>query len=114
MEISLDRQIHPPYTPNHQKQCLINYFETQEFEDDSDCQRLIDEYDNDSFWERLIEELTMRDLQAEFAGKKTKDKDPDEYFARYAAIEKKYMKEFEKYGLENVTFKKGKPARTTN
>ena len=24
MVISLDRQIHPPYTPNHQKQCLIN------------------------------------------------------------------------------------------
>ncbi|MBP7215643.1 MAG: hypothetical protein KBA52_08435, partial [Candidatus Kapabacteria bacterium] len=24
MEMSLDRQIHPPYTPNHQKQCLIN------------------------------------------------------------------------------------------
>jgi len=22
--MSLDRQIHPPYTPNHQKQCLIN------------------------------------------------------------------------------------------
>ena len=26
MEISLDRQKHPPYTPTHQKQCLINQF----------------------------------------------------------------------------------------
>jgi len=91
---------------------LNNYYETAEFEDDSACHQLIDEYDNESFWDRLIEELTMRDLHAEVDVRKIKEKDSDVYFDRYAAIEKKYLKEFEKNGLENLTIKAAKTIRT--
>jgi len=91
---------------------LKNYYETAEFEDESACHQIIDEYDNGTFWDRLIEELTMRDLNGEFSGKKSKEKDADAYFARYSDIEAKYMKEFEKNGLKNITIKSGKTART--
>ncbi|MFA5183029.1 MAG: hypothetical protein WC405_17055 [Syntrophales bacterium] len=91
---------------------LNAYWETKEFDDTSECHQFIDEYDNDSFWERLIEQLTTRDLEEELGGKKTMDKDPDKYFERYAAIEMKYMAEFEENGLDNLTIRKRKPALT--
>lgn len=91
---------------------LNSYCETQEFEDTSERHQFIGEYDNDSFWERLIEQLTTRDLQEKFGGKETRDKDPDKYFERYAAIEMKYMAEFEENGLDNLTIRKRKPAMT--
>jgi hypothetical protein len=88
------------------------YCETMEFEDTSECHQFIDEYDNDAFWERLIEQLTTRDLEDEMGGKKAMDKDPDKYFERYAAVEMKYMSEFEENGLENLTIRKRKPSIT--
>lgn len=91
---------------------LNAYCETQEFGDTSECHQFIDEYDNDSFWERLIEQLTTRDLEEKLGGKKTGDNDPDNYFERYAAIEKKYMAEFEEHDLANLTLRKRKPATT--
>jgi len=90
---------------------LNGYCETAEFEDTSDCHQFIDEYDNDSFWERLIEQLATRDLEAEFDGKETRAKDPDEYFDRFAAIEIKYMAEFEENGVDNLAIVKRKPSR---
>ncbi len=91
---------------------LNTYCETQEFNDTSECQQFINEYDNDSFWERLIEQLTTRDLEEELIGKETIAKDRDKYFERYAAIEMKYISEFEEYGLDNLAIKKRKPATT--
>ena len=91
---------------------LNNYYETAEFEDESACHQIIDEYDNEVFWDRLIEEMTMRDLHAEVDVRKIKEKDSDVYFNRYAAIENKYIKEFEKNGLENLTIKAAKAIRT--
>ncbi len=91
---------------------LNNYYETAEFEDESACHQIIDEYDNEAFWDRLIEEMTMRDLHAEVDVRKVKEKDSDVYFNRYATIEKKYIKEFEKNGLENLTIKAAKAIRT--
>jgi hypothetical protein len=91
---------------------LNGYTETHEFEDTSECHQFIDEYDNDSFWERLIEQLTTRDMQEKFGGKETRDKDPDKYFEQYAAIEMKYMTEFEENDLDNLTIRKRKPVVT--
>jgi hypothetical protein len=88
------------------------YCETREFDDTSECHQFIDEYDNDSFWERLIEQLTRRDLEEESIGKETRDKDPDKYFERFAAIEMIYISEFEENGLDNLAIKKRKPATT--
>jgi hypothetical protein len=89
---------------------LNTYCETQEFNDTSDCQQFIDEYDNDSFWERLIEQLTTRDLEEESIGTETGAQDREKYSERYAAIEMKYISEFEENGLDILAIKKRKSA----
>ena len=91
---------------------LKNYYETAEFENESACHELINEYDNKQFWDRLIEDLTMRDLHAEVDVRKIKENDSDAYFDRYEAIEKKYIREFEKNGIENLILKAARAIRT--
>ena len=91
---------------------LKNYYETAEFEDESACHQLIDEYDNEQFWDHLIEELTMRDLHAEVDVRRVRENDSKAYFDRYETIEKKYIREFEKNGLENLIIKAAKAIRT--
>jgi hypothetical protein len=94
------------------KEELQTYYETEEFEEESSCHEIIDEYDNNQFWDRLVEELTVRDLHAELDARKIKEKDADSYFERFSAIQKKYTKEFEKNGLNNLMLKIRKTAKS--
>ncbi|MDI9569118.1 MAG: hypothetical protein QM278_00060 [Pseudomonadota bacterium] len=89
------------------------YIETPEFEEESDCHDIIEDYDNSVFWDRFVEMLCQRDIHREFGPKEPKKKKEfEKYCLRFIDIENQYKEEFEKNGLENVMIKGLNAART--
>ncbi|MDO7787017.1 hypothetical protein [Desulforamulus aquiferis] len=79
---------------------LDKYYETREYEE-SGILDFIDEYDDYIFWDQLVSNLARRDANNEVVARAAKPS-AEVLFRRSLELEKKYSKEFEKNGLENV------------
>ncbi|MCB1934705.1 MAG: hypothetical protein KDF59_02065 [Nitrosomonas sp.] len=85
---------------------LNKYYETREYEDTSEVNEIIENYNNAEFWEELVPRLAMRDAE-ETMGYDAIDKmSPKERIHLLYALEEKYHEEFMANDLANLKIKK--------
>ncbi|OPJ57801.1 hypothetical protein [Clostridium oryzae] len=88
---------------------LDSYMLTEKYEDE-DIFKYINDYDNYVFWQQLAARLSTRDALLEINKDKNKkqqqepltDKESNALFKLQTRFEKKYYREFDKHGLNNV------------
>jgi hypothetical protein len=76
------------------------YFPSRKF--DEELQQHIDEYDDDVFWNTLIERLAERDLMRAYGEETVNKMEWDEYDRKIEPLLKKYEKEIDDSGVENL------------
>ncbi len=75
------------------------YYETAEYEENSDHYDFIEEYDDESFWEQLVTRLTDRDYTLQYGDEEV---DFEIIARRLTVIEKRYADEINNFGLSNI------------
>ena len=75
------------------------YYETVEYEENSEHFNFIDEYDEEFFWEQLVTRLTNRDYAQQYGDEEV---DFETKAHRLTEIEKRYADEINKFGLSNI------------
>ena len=75
------------------------YYETYEYEENSQQSKFIDEYDEESFWEQLVTRLTNRDYVQQYGDEEVDFKTKAH---RLTEIEKRYADEINNFGLSNI------------
>ena len=75
------------------------YYETAEYEENSDHYNFIDEYDDESFSEQLVRRLTDRDYTLQYGDEEV---DLEIIARRLTVIEKRYADEINNFGLSNI------------
>jgi hypothetical protein len=85
---------------------LKRFFPTKEFEEETDVEQYIDEYNNDIFWEELIDRLARRDFIREYGEENVLKMTWEERFEKEQPFIDKYDEEFEKNGIENLDIKR--------
>ena len=81
------------------------YRPTEQFEENTEAWRLLDEYDDLVFWEELIVRLAERDI-ARMPGKSDIEAMSGEEYDRLAQpLEEKYAGEFFEHGIERLTLR---------
>lgn len=85
-----------------------SYYPSDRWEDSSETQNFIEEYDEVNFWDSLVERLTFRDMDKEIEGKDDKEVDFEKLMESYSKYATPYYEEFDENGVENlvVNFKK--------
>lgn len=82
------------------------YLPTAEYEDAGAGWQFIGDFEENSFWEELVERLTERDAIRAAGGLEAFDAlDEDARHALLEPIEERYLQEFQKNGIENLTLK---------
>ena len=85
---------------------LNKYFETMEYEESSQVNEIIENYDNATFWDELVSGLALRDAQ-EIEGNDAFNKmSPEERIQLLYPLEEKYHEEFMANDLANLQIKK--------
>lgn len=81
-----------------------SYFPTREYEDTSKFMDFVDEFVNESFWDELVDRLASKDLiQQEGGIEEVKKLSLEERIKKEGVLQKKYVYEFERNGLKNLT-----------
>ena len=75
------------------------YYETVEYEENSEHFNFIDEYDDELFWKQLVTRLAERDYVQQYGDE---EMDFETRTLRVVEIEKKYAVEINKFGLSNI------------
>lgn len=78
------------------------YFPSSEFEESSNTQIFIDEYDEDTFWETLATRMAQRDLVDKIGEKSFDAMEPEERMAEVDKITDKYLDEFTENGIMSL------------
>jgi len=78
------------------------FFPTATFEEDTDIDELLIDYDENIFWDEIIGRLAHRDFFSKYGIDKIKKMDPRERFGKVCDCEKKYAEEVEKHGIERL------------
>ncbi len=82
------------------------YYETREFEDTSEVNEIIENYNNATFWEELVSGLAMRDAK-EIEGNDAFNKmSPEEKIQLLHPLEEQYHEEFMANDLTNLKINK--------
>ena len=81
---------------------LDGYFPTMEFENNSDDQVFMDEYDENNFWEMLAVRLAQRDLVDEIGEDAFLEMEPVERITLEDNRADRYFDEFESNGIINI------------
>ena len=85
---------------------LNKYFETMEYEESSQVNEIIENYDNATFWDELVSGLALRDAQ-EIEGNDAFNKmSPEERIQLLYPLEEKYHEAFMANDLANLQIKK--------
>lgn len=85
---------------------LKRFFPTKEFEEETDVEQYIDEYNNDIFCEELIDRLARRDFIRAYGEENLLKMTWEERFEKEQPFIDKYDEEFEKNGIENLDIKR--------
>ena len=75
------------------------YYETVEYEENSEHFNFIDEYDDELFWKQLVTRLAERDYVQQYGDE---EMDFETRTLRVVEIEKRYADEIIKFGLSNI------------
>jgi hypothetical protein len=76
-----------------------DYYETGEYEDNSESTRFIEKYNEEFFWQELIGKLADRDFHQKHGDKKV---DMETRFSDITDFEEIYVNEITQNGLENL------------
>lgn len=82
------------------------YYETREYEDTSEVNEIIEDYNNAAFWEELVPRLAMRDAEETEGNDAIKKMSPEERIKLLLPLEKRYHEEFMANDLTNLKIKK--------
>lgn len=78
------------------------FYPTRIFEEKTDIQELIDEYDEETFWDELVDRLGERDFYQHYSKDEIQKMTQEERFERICDLEEKWGEEFEKRGIERL------------
>ena len=81
------------------------FYPTREFEEDTDIEHYMDEYDAETFWDELVHNLATRDFIGKYGEDAIRKMDFKERIEKEEPFIGKYEKEFEKHGIENLEIK---------
>lgn len=84
---------------------LNKFFPTKAFEEDTDIEQYIDEYNNDIFWEELIDRLARRDFIQVYGEENVNKMTWEDRLEKEQPFIDKYEEKFEKNGIENLEIK---------
>lgn len=79
-------------------------FTNRAFEEETDIQRFIEEYDDETFWQELIDRLARRDVIAEYGLPRIEMMGWRERAEKEHPFIQKYEKEFSEYGIDRLQF----------
>jgi hypothetical protein len=85
---------------------LKKFFPTREFEEDSEIEQIIDDYNEEVFWNELIFRLAGRDLIRKYGRDAVKDMSLEERAEKEYPLLQMYEEEFIKNGIENLEIKR--------
>ena len=98
-QFSLDKYV------DHEPSDGERYFPTGLFEDETDVNKLHDEYDEENFWDELSERLGERDFYNAYSKKDWQKMSRDERFLKLQECVIKWEEELENNGLERINIK---------
>ncbi len=78
------------------------FYPTRVFEEETDINKLHDEYDSDTFWDEIVDRLAERDFIRKYGVDKIQKMSRDERFEKICECEEKYADEIEKNGIERL------------
>lgn len=87
---------------------LKRFFPTREFEENTDVEQYIDEYNSDVFWDELIHRLARRDLIREYGEENVINMSLEQLIEKEQQFIEKYDEEFAKNGIEYLEIKNHK------
>ena len=80
------------------------YYETLEYEENSEQSLFIEAFEEDSFWEQLISKLVSRDYNLQYG--EEENADLETRTKRIIEIRNRYEQEIDQFGLINFVIKK--------
>ena len=83
-----------------------NFFPTREFEEGTDVQELIEEYDEETFWDELIDRLGDRDFYRQYSKDEILKMTQKERFEKLYEFIDKWTDEINENGIERLGIKK--------
>lgn len=78
------------------------YYPTRLFEEQTDVDKLHEEYDEETFWDELIHRLAERDFYEQYPEKVIKKMSREERFVLLSRFVEAYCQEMEEFGLERL------------
>ncbi|MEX0896353.1 MAG: hypothetical protein WDZ94_05495 [Patescibacteria group bacterium] len=87
---------------SHEPEDGDTYYPTSEFEDETDVDKIIEEYDEETFWTELAERLGERDFLEKYSAEEIKAMSREERFEKRYELVDQVSEELNKYGLERV------------
>jgi hypothetical protein len=82
------------------------FYPTRIFEEETDIQELIDEYDEETFWDELIDRLGERDFHRHYSKEEIQKMSRDERFGKLYEFIDKCADEINENGIERLEIKK--------
>ena len=79
------------------------YYPTHTFENESLAHQFIDDFQEEIFWEELVSRLARRDLLKTKPTSSAVELSEEELFSAMIEAEKKWIKEFEAFGLDRIS-----------
>ncbi|MCL5674896.1 MAG: hypothetical protein M1501_04035 [Candidatus Omnitrophica bacterium] len=78
------------------------FYPTRIFEEETDIQELIEEYDKETFWDELINRLGERDFYKKYGIEKIKKMNRDERFKKLNECINDWIDEINQYGIDRL------------
>jgi len=78
------------------------FYPTRLFEEDTDINKIHDEYDDNTFWDEIIDRLAKRDFVKKYGVDKIKKMSREERFNKICECEEKDADEVEKNGIDRL------------
>ena len=83
------------------------FYPTRLFEEETDVQKLIEEYDEETFWDELIDHLGERALFRRYSKDEIKNMSQDERFEKLCEFIDKWADEINEHGIGRLKIVKG-------
>ncbi|MBU4480249.1 hypothetical protein KKG48_02290 [Patescibacteria group bacterium] len=81
------------------------FFPTRYFEEETEVQKIKEEYDEDTFWDELIERLADSDFYKVYSKAEIKKMSREEYFEKFYEIHDKIAEKINADGLDALKLK---------
>lgn len=81
------------------------YYPTRMFEEETDVQKLLEEYDDKNFWDEAVERFGDRDFLRKYGKEVIKKMDNEERFIKNTECQEIYENEFNENGIDRIGIK---------